>query len=290
MRVVLRWSTGNSSCRKWMEAFVFSLEDATSTYNRTSHCTHTSPSWHYSRKERERLLPKGAVSSCHTRTDAEILGQTALRCGSRRVSQRKWNGLTSKIQPRPRGKPIWITSLLETPEGRDICVCVFRTNSESSFSPDPSSLEMRAARPPSTTCLPHPQGRRKQGNSKPLSFWTQLWLLNSEKALQQLFCCTRMLPKCCQPYTKVLVGWFWDNGGHCPKTIHTELVCLHRTPIKGVLQDGGALRRERDQRKERSPRSPLSVEGVYQRVIIGRNLFLENFYLSALDLLISEGT
>lgn len=55
-----------------------------------------------------------------------------------------------------------------------------------------------------------------------------------------------------------------------------------------MLQDGGALRRERDQRKERSPR--FSVEGVYQRVINDRNLFLENFYLSALDLLISKGT
>ena len=77
-------------------------------------------------------------------------------------------------------------------------------------------------------------------------------------------------------------------GGHCPKTIHTKLVCVHRTPIKGVLQDGGALRMEQDQRKERSPR--FSVEGVYQRVIIGRNLFLENFYFSALDLLISKGT
>ena len=231
MRVVLRWSTGNSSCRKRMEAFVFSLEDATSTYNHTSHCTHTSPSWHYSRKERERLLPKGAVSSCHTRTDAEILGQTALRCGSRRVSQRKWNGLTSKIQPRPRGKPIWITSLLETPECRDICVCVFRTNSESSFSPDPSSWEMRAAPPPSTTCPSHPQGRRKQGNSKPLSFWTQLWLLNSEKALQQLFCCTRMLPKCCQPYTKVLMGWC-SMGAIVPKPFTLNLYVYTEPPLK----------------------------------------------------------
>lgn len=53
--------------------------------------------------------------------------------------------------------------------------------------------------------------------------------------------------------------------------------------IKGVPQDGGALRRERDQRKERSPR--FSVEGVHRRVIAGRNLFLEKFYLSALDLL-----
>lgn len=42
-----------------------------------------------SRKDRERLVPKGAVSSCHIRTDAEILGQTAQKCGSRRVTQRK---------------------------------------------------------------------------------------------------------------------------------------------------------------------------------------------------------
>ena len=232
MRAVLRWSTGNSSCRKRMEAFVFSLEDATSTYNHTSHCTHTSPSWHYSRKERERLLPKGAVSSCHTRTDAEILGQTALKCGSRRVSQRKWNGLTSKIQPRPRGKPIWITSLLETPEGRDMCVCIFTTSSESSFSPDLSSLEMRAAPPPSTTCSPHPQGRRKPGNSKLLSFWTQLWLLLSEKALQQLFCCIHMLPKYCQPYTKVLMGWC-SVGAIVPTPFTLNLYVYTEPPLNG---------------------------------------------------------
>lgn len=101
----LGWSTGNPPCKQSMEAFIFSLEDAISTYIHASHSIHTSPSWHYNKKDRERLLPTGAVSSCRTRTDAEILGQTVQKCGSRRVSQRKQNGLTSEVYQGTEGNP-----------------------------------------------------------------------------------------------------------------------------------------------------------------------------------------
>lgn len=100
MRAVLRWVNWKFVLQKKDGSFHFFFSGGCHKHIQPPpHCTHLPLDIIAGRRE---AVTQGSCFFCHTRTDAEILGQTALKCGSRRVSQR--NGIVFlKTQPRPRG-------------------------------------------------------------------------------------------------------------------------------------------------------------------------------------------